>query len=156
MNPKNDCKFIGRLSTEPETRTFENGSVTTFSIAVQRGYKNREGRYDADFFNCRANSNGNNRTGEMIAKFFHKGSPIILAGDLRNNNWTDKDGQRHYGYYINVSDFAFPERDNSQNQNNSTAAAPQSMPTANDAPVTGMPEGFSSIPTGADTYLPFS
>lgn len=152
MNPKNDCKFIGRLSTEPETRTFENGSVTTFSIAVNRVYKNREGKYDADFFNCRANSNGNNKTGEMIAKYFHKGSPIILAGDLRNSNWTDKDGQKHFGYYINVSDFAFPE---GGSKNESTAAAPKSMPTAQ-APVTSTPPGFDAIPTGADNFLPFS
>jgi len=154
MNPKNDCKFIGRLSTEPETKTFDNGngSVTTFSIAVKRGYKNNEGNYEADFFNCRAISSGKSRTGEMIAKYFHKGSPIILAGDLRNNNWTDKDGQKHFGYYINVSDFAFPE---GGSKNESTSAAPQSMPTAQ-APVTSTPPGFDQIPAGADNFLPFS
>ena len=152
MNPKNECKFIGRMTKDAETRSFDNGSVTNFTIAVQRNFKNKDGVYDADFIECRAT----NKIGETIAKFFHKGSPIIVVGDYRNNNWTDKDGNKHYGNYINITDFAFPERDSSQSQNNSTAAAPQSMPTANDAPVTGMPEGFSSIPTGADTYLPFS
>lgn len=152
MNPKNDCKFIGRLTKDAETKTYDNGgSVTSFSIAVQRNFKNKDGVYDADFIECRAS----NKTGETIAKFFHKGSPIIVAGDFRNNNWTDKDGNKHYGNYINVSDFAFPERDSSQSQNNSTATAPQSMPTAQ-APVTSTPPGFDAVPAGADNFLPFS
>ena len=46
----------GRLTREPEIRFTQtnNTKVAAFNIAVNRKFKNAEGNYDADFFNCTA------------------------------------------------------------------------------------------------------
>ena len=49
----NKAILIGRLTRDPELKTTASGvSVCSFSIAVNRRFKNAEGNYDADFINC--------------------------------------------------------------------------------------------------------
>lgn len=84
----NKCIFMGRLTKEPETRYSGNGNaVVNFGVAINRRYK-REGKPDADFINCVAFG----KTGEVVAKYFGKGSMISLVGELRNEKYTDKNG----------------------------------------------------------------
>ena len=48
----NSCNFVGRLTKDPELKKTQNGiSVCTFTIAVQRDIKDRNGNYQADFIN---------------------------------------------------------------------------------------------------------
>lgn len=156
MNPNNDCKFIGRLTKDPEVRQFQNGgSQVRFSVAVKRNFKNRDGNYEADFLDCQAA----NQLGDAIAKYFHKGSPIVLCGDLRNNNYTDRDGNKRFGFVVNVTDFAFPpvssENNTAQQQTDAPTSTPvQQQMTAQASPTT--PPGFDAIPSGADEFLPFA
>lgn len=48
----NKVLLIGRLTASPELRyTTSNNAVTTFSIAVDRNFKNEDGNKEADFIN---------------------------------------------------------------------------------------------------------
>ena len=48
----NTVSLSGRLTKDPEYRTTQNGvAVTTFSLAVQRSFKDANGDYQADFPN---------------------------------------------------------------------------------------------------------
>ena len=70
----NKAILVGRLTRDPELRTTANGvSVCSFSIAVNRRYKNAEGNYDADFINCVAWR----QQAEFLAKYFTKGLSLI-------------------------------------------------------------------------------
>ena len=43
--------------------------------------------------------------GEAIAKNARLGDQLILEAQMRADNWTDKDGEKHYGYSYVVQGF---------------------------------------------------
>lgn len=86
----NCVNLIGRITKDPELKTTTNGKyVCSFSIAVQRPYKNKDtGEYDVDFINIRAWESH----AEFVTRYFHKGQRIGITGSLRVSNYTDKNG----------------------------------------------------------------
>lgn len=104
----------GRLTKDPNenTRTTQNGlSVIRFSIAVERNSKSKQSsEYETDFIDCTAWG----ATADFIRRYFSKGSSIIVEGDLRNNNYTDKQGVKHYANTVNVSTAYFVGNKNAQ------------------------------------------
>lgn len=128
--------LMGRFSQDPETRYTNDGKpITRGNIAVNRRFK-QEGQPDADFFNLVAFG----KTAEFIDKYFHKGMKALVTGELRNNNYTDKDGVKHYNNEIVVSNIEFAESKKSNESNESN----------ND-----YSEGFLNIPEGVDEDLPW-
>ena len=88
----NTIIIMGRFTRDPEIRySQDNKPIARVSIAVDRRYK-QEGQPEADFFNLV----GFGKTAEFIEKYFHKGMKALVTGELRNNNYTDKDGIKHY------------------------------------------------------------
>ncbi len=82
----------GRLTKDGETRTTESGkSVYSGSIAVNRNFKNKDGNYDADFFNFVYWN-----ISEKFNQYLKKGKPVIIEGNLQNRNYDDKDGNKRY------------------------------------------------------------
>ena len=76
----NKAVLVGRLTREPELKTTGSGtSVCSFTLAVQRRFKNAEGEYEADFINCVAWRG----TAEFIYKHFGKGSQIGITGSIQ-------------------------------------------------------------------------
>jgi single-strand DNA-binding protein len=45
--------------------------------------------------------------GETIARTARKGDQLIVDAQVRADNWTDKDGERHYDYSFIVQGFRF-------------------------------------------------
>ena len=89
----NKAILTGRLTKDPERRTTPNGvSVTTFTVAVSRRYKDEEGKYPADFINCIAWRS----TADFVSKYFQKGSGIGIAGSIQTRSYEDKNGNRRY------------------------------------------------------------
>lgn len=65
----NSVCLLGRLTADPEMRQTPNGTaVCSFSVAVNRNFKNRNGEYQADFINCVAWR----QTAEFITRYFKK------------------------------------------------------------------------------------
>lgn len=84
---------IGRLTADPELRTTISGiTVATFTLAVKRTYKNKNGEYDADFLRCVAYK----RTAEILGQYTRKGSQIGVEGWVQTRSYEDKDGKRQY------------------------------------------------------------
>lgn len=49
----NNVVLVGRVVRDPELRyTPQNTAVATFTIAVNRRFKNAQGEREADFINC--------------------------------------------------------------------------------------------------------
>ena len=89
----------GRLTGDPVLRfTKSQKSVASFQIAVNRDFS--EG---TDFFRCVAW----NELGETMKKHLAKGSEILVSGSLRNNNYTDNNGNEREGGEIVVNTFDF-------------------------------------------------
>lgn len=89
----------GRLTGDPVLRfTKSQKSVASFQIAVNRDFSD-----GTDFFRCVAWSD----LGETMKKYLAKGSEILVSGSLRNNNYTDNNGNEREGVEIVVNTFDF-------------------------------------------------
>jgi len=45
--------------------------------------------------------------GEVIAKNARKGDQLIIQAQIRANNWTDKEGEKHYDHSYVIQNFKF-------------------------------------------------
>ena len=103
---------LGRLCGDPEvTSTASGTTIAKFSLAVDRKYKTDNGP-TADFFPCTAFG----KTAEICEKYLHKGSRIAVVGEPQNNNYTDKNGNKVYGwsFVLNEIDFAESKGDSKE------------------------------------------
>lgn len=93
----------GRLTADPELKTTPTGvSVTSFTVAVNRRGKGKDGETQADFINVTAWRG----LAEFITRHFRKGSSICVVGSLQTRSWTDPQGQKHYATEV-VADEAY-------------------------------------------------
>lgn len=116
----NKVILTGRLTAAPELKTTSSGiNVTTFSLAVQRNYKNGAGEYDTDFINCVAWRN----QADFISRFFDKGQLITIVGALTSRRYEDSNGNKRTAFEVVVDEALFAEskRDSQANR----AAAPE-------------------------------
>lgn len=89
----NYCVVMGRITQDIEVKQTTNGTaVCTFTVAVDRNFKNQNGEYDTDFIVCVAWR----ETAEFIGKHFIKGAMIAVEGQLRSRTYEDKNGSKHY------------------------------------------------------------
>ncbi len=129
----NKVILVGNLTRDPEKRSTGQGkSVTSFTIAVSRRFKNADGGYDADFINCVAWRS----TADFVAQYFQKGSRIGVVGSLQSRSYDDKNGNRRYVTEVNVEEveFAGPRQsaDAAPRAEQPAAAEPVSQPSADD------------------------
>ena len=93
----------GRLTADPELKTTPSGvSVTSFTVAVNRRGKGKDGETQADFINVTAWRG----LAEFITRHFRKGSSICVVGSLQTRSWTDPQGQKQYATEV-VADEAY-------------------------------------------------
>ncbi|MDV4829825.1 single-stranded DNA-binding protein, partial [Enterococcus faecium] len=94
----------GRLTKDVDLKYTSTGKTFAIvSIAVQRNYKNQEGKYDSDFFDVLFSG----KQAETVSNFFHKGDMILVEGELHQKKYTDRDGNQRTGYNINANAFHF-------------------------------------------------
>ena len=125
----NKCIFMGRLVADPEFRQTQSGiPVCRFRIAVNRP-KKQDGSQEADFIGCTAWRG----TAEFISRYFSKGQMILVEGQLRNNDYTDNDGVKHYGMDVLVEQAQFTGSKNEDGQHQ-TQAQPQRQAAAHARP----------------------
>lgn len=111
--------LFGRICKDPIFRQTTSGvPVCRFTVACDRQFANKQtGEREADFIECTAWRN----TAEFISRYFSKGSAITVEGSLRNNNYDDKNGVKHYSYVVMAEQVGFggkkEDNPNSQQQN---------------------------------------
>jgi single-strand DNA-binding protein len=91
----NKVMLIGRLTRDPELRSFSNGGrVANFGFAVNNRKKNQQTGEWEDvpvWLDCEAFNRG--ETGKLadhVERFLRKGSQAYLEGHLRLDEWDDK------------------------------------------------------------------
>ena len=86
----NSLIMQGRLVGDPVTRYTQSGnSVTTFRIACERDFADKNGNRGCDFIDVVAWKS----LGEHVAKWFKKGDLILVDGRLQMSTYTDKEGR---------------------------------------------------------------
>lgn len=104
----NKIIITGRLTNDPEICLSIGANAITFarfSIAVTRKFK-RDGQPEADYFNCTAFG----KQAEFIEKYVRKGTKLIIGGNLQNNNYTNRYGEKVNAVQINIEELEFAER----------------------------------------------
>lgn len=115
--------IAGNLTRDPELRTTPSGSsVCSFSVAVNRVYKDANGsqKEDVSFIDCSAWS----KLGEMIAQYAKKGSGVLVSGRLSQRSFEGKDGLKRSRTEIVVEDFNFTGAAPSRDGESATYSAP--------------------------------
>ena len=84
----NTVILMGRMTADPELKRTQTGKdVMSFSVAVDRGYGDKE---QTDFINCVAWE----QTARFIGQWFPKGRLIALEGALQTRSYEDKHGNK--------------------------------------------------------------
>ncbi len=141
----NKVSLVGRLTRDPELRYTPGSNIAnlTFSVAVNRNYKNANGTYDADFINCVAWR----QTAEFMAKYLKKGARVALSGRIQTRSYDGNDGQKRYVTEVLAEDVEVIDWNGSAGGNSGAGAG---YPTDMNAP----PAGFTSI-DDIDDEVPF-
>ena len=133
----NTCTIMGRFTRDPELSTTKGGkSVTSFTIACERDFRNAEGEKVSDFIDCVSW----NATAEFISRNFSKGKMAVVTGSLQFRDWTDKNGNKRKNAEIQVNNIYFADSKKDE------YAAPQYPQQSNE---------FQEIDDEEQTDLPF-
>lgn len=98
----NVANLVGRLTKDIELKYTQSGTaVASFTLAVNRSFKNDAGEYEADFINCVIWRKG----AENLANFTRKGSQIGIEGRIQTRNYDDQQGRKVYVTEIVVNNF---------------------------------------------------
>ncbi|MBP7177296.1 MAG: single-stranded DNA-binding protein [Thermoclostridium sp.] len=150
----NKVILMGRLTADPELRyTTGNIPVCRFSIAVDRPFQKQGEERQADFFRITAWRS----TGEFVSRYFKKGARVLVEGWLKNDNYDDNQGVKHYSMDVQAEKvyFADSKRDDAaggfSQQPSYRPPAPQGAPAPSQP---GDNDGFYPMP-GDDDDLPF-
>src|SRR5262245_40059371 len=110
----NKVMLIGRLTRDPETRSFSNGGkVAHFGFAVNNRRKNAaSGPWEDEpvFLDVEAVNRGETgKQADLVEQSLRKGSQIFIEGHLKLDQWTSQDGQKRSRLKIVVDNFQFLE-----------------------------------------------
>lgn len=87
----NKAFITGRICNDLELKQTTTGvPVTSFRVASERNFKNKDGERETDFLSIVAFKN----TAEFITKYFNKGRKILIGGRIQVRPYTDRDGNK--------------------------------------------------------------
>lgn len=102
----NNANLVGRLTRPVDLRYTQTGiAYGSFTIAVNRKYKNKDGEREVDFINCVIWKKG----AELLANYTQKGSLIGVSGPIQTRSYDNQQGQRVYVTEVLVENFDFLE-----------------------------------------------
>lgn len=140
---------IGRLTKDPELKQTPNGlSVCSFTIAVDRDYKEQDGSRKTDFIPCVAWK----QRATLVAQYFHKGSRIGIRGSFQSRKYEDEHGKTHYILECIVDGIDFIDSKN-DNQNQGAPAQASVPPTP--PPAMQVEQAVESYEVDEGAELPF-
>ena len=144
----NKVILIGNMTADPELKQTTGGvSVCSFSIAVNRR-KTKEGNNEVDFINIQTWR----QQAEFVSKYFKKGKPILVCGQLQTRTWTDNQGNKRYATEVVADEISFVggAESSTEAKNESSTYIPSAYATPTFA---SNNQNFEEIP--GDESLPF-
>ena len=103
----NTVTLLGRLTKDIEFRYTPNGKgVASFTLAVNRPFKNANGENEADFIPVVLFG----KTAELAANYVHKGQRLLVEGRLQVRSYDAKDGSKRYVTEVIGNDIEFIEK----------------------------------------------
>ncbi|MBD3369304.1 single-stranded DNA-binding protein [Candidatus Fermentibacteria bacterium] len=142
MPALNKVMITGNLVDDPRTNILQNGvNVANFRIASSRSYRGRDNEWHQK--TCFVDVVAWRRTAELISSRLHKGSPVLVEGELQTSSWQAQDGTRRSRVEILARRVQFLERAD-QDTVSEPAQSQQESYTKSD--VDSEEEDFEDIP----------
>lgn len=119
----NKIILIGRLTRDPELRYTQSGTaVASFTLAVDRGFKNANGEKETDFIDITVWK----QQAENCANYLSKGKLVAVEGSLQIRSYEAKDGSKRKVAEVvaNNVQFLSPRDDGGSRQQASYAPMP--------------------------------
>ncbi|TOY90414.1 single-stranded DNA-binding protein [Staphylococcus pseudintermedius] len=111
----NRTVLVGRLTKDPDFRTTPSGvEVATFTLAVNRNFKSKDGEQQADFINCVVFK----KQAENVKNYLSKGSLAGVDGRLQSRSYENQEGRRVYVTEVICDSVQFLESKNNNQSNN--------------------------------------
>ena len=149
----NKVILIGNMTADPELKQTASGlSVCSFTIAINRRFtKGEQGQQNVDFINIVTWR----QQAEFVSRYFKKGNPILICGQLQTRTWNDNQGQKRYATEVVADEVTFGSSPSGTGAGAPAGGASYTpdaygAPTFNSAPQSA---AFEEIPT--DESLPF-
>jgi single-strand DNA-binding protein len=130
----NQVTLMGNLTRDPELRQTPNGqNVTSFSLALNRAYKDASGEWKevTDYIDIVCWG----PLAERVAQYLSKGRRCLVQGRLQSRSW-EQDGQKRSKVEVLANDVTFLDSRGSGDNNdaNQNGGGSSSAPEAADAP----------------------
>lgn len=86
----NKVILIGRITKDPEIRYTQSGvGFVSFTLAVDRDYKDEQGNTSSDFISCSAWRN----QADFISKYIKKGYLLAISGSIQTRSYQTQQGE---------------------------------------------------------------
>lgn len=103
----NHYTCVGRITKDLELRyTPSNKAVVQIPLAVNNG------KDDTSFITLTAFD----KLAELLSKYSKKGDLIGTQSIIKNHNWEDKNGNKHYDYSFIINKISFLAKGNKQEE----------------------------------------
>ena len=87
----NNVVIVGRLTKDPELKYLTSGTaVATFTLAINRDYKNKDGSTPVDFIPVEIMG----KPAEFVANYITKGRLVGVQGSIRVDRYDTPDGEK--------------------------------------------------------------
>ena len=129
----NQVTLIGRLVKEPELVNAGDKQKLDFTLAINTKVKGK-----ADFIGCTAWG----KTAEIMTKYLSKGSQVCVYGEIKNNNYEDSKGVKHYGMKVQVNSIEFigSSKSEAEADESESPSYPKAIPAEKPSPYDYMPK----------------
>ncbi|VHJ43293.1 single-stranded DNA-binding protein [Streptococcus pyogenes] len=130
----NNIVLVGRMTKDAELRyTASQVAVATFTLAVNRRFKEQNGEREADFINCVIWR----QSAENLANWAKKGALIGVTGRIQTRNYENQQEQCVYVTEVVAESFQMLESRNSQQQSgqDNSSQNDNSQPFGNSNPM---------------------
>ena len=136
----NTIIISGNLTSTPELKNSNDVLFLHYNIAVN-GYNSKAMEPTVDFIPCTAFG----KTAEFICNNFTKGSPVIVEGSLKQNDFTDRNGVKHYSFQVITNRVHFAGRKETPPAQHPAMPAPTPKQShLNPAPVSSLEQLYSN------------
>lgn len=87
----NNVVIVGRLTKDPELKYLTSGTaVATFTLAIDRDYKNKDGSTPVDFIPVEIMG----KPAEFVANYVTKGRLVGVQGSIRVDRYETPEGEK--------------------------------------------------------------
>ena len=149
----NKVILMGNLTRDPELRYTPKGmAVAKVGLAVNRTWRSESGEQKEEVTFIDVDIWG--RTAENVGQYMRKGSPILIEGRLKLDQWDDKQtGQKRSRLGVTAETVQFLSSGNRAGAEG--AAAPASAPRARPTPPPSATGDADAPPPPEDDDVPF-